>query len=145
MALSFDGLIPLAFAFVAGSGGTLLLARAAGALRILDHPRGRQVHARPRPLVGGLAIFIAFLGAAAFVGITHSAGYFLFALSIVIAVGLWDDVAEISPRVKLLIQIIASSLMIWGAGVELNSVGNLLGWHPIGLSFLAVPLTIFAI
>src|SRR5258708_7206730 len=142
---SFEGIIPLTLAFLVGAGATIVLARAAGVLNLVDHPGGRKAHARPVPLVGGLAIFIALLGAAIVGAITHSAGYFLFALSIVIAVGLWDDVAEISPRVKFLIQIVASSLMIWGAGVELNSVGNILGWRPIGLSFLAVPLTIFAI
>jgi UDP-GlcNAc:undecaprenyl-phosphate/decaprenyl-phosphate GlcNAc-1-phosphate transferase len=122
-----------------------LLARAAAALRLVDHPGGRKEHARPVPLVGGLAVFIAFLAAASVSGIAGAAPYFLFALSIVIAVGVWDDIAEISPRVKFAVQIAASSLMIWGAGMELTSVGDLLGWRPIGLSIFAIPLTIFAI
>jgi len=63
----------------------------------------------------------------------------------VIAAGCWDDVAEISPRLKFGIQIVASAIMIWGAGVQLHHVGDLLGWRPIGLSVLAVPLTVFAI
>ena len=138
-------LAALAFAFLAGTAATIVFARAAGALNLVDHPGGRKAHGRPVPLVGGLAIFVAFLGAAAVVGIAPSAGYFLFSLSIVIAVGLWDDVAEISPRMKFAIQILASGLMIFGAGVELNSVGDLLGWRPIGLWHFAIPLTIFAI
>ena len=138
-------LAALSVAFLAGAAATLILSRAAGALRLVDHPGGRKAHGRPVPLVGGLAIFVALLGAATVVGIATSAGYFLFALSIVIAVGLWDDVTDISPRVKFAIQIIASGLMIWGAGVRLNSVGDLLGWHSIGLWIFAVPLTIFAI
>lgn len=138
-------LLSLTIAFLAGTGATIILARAAVALRLVDHPGGRKAHARPVPLVGGLAIFLALLGAAVAVGIASSAGYFLFALSIVIAVGLWDDVAEIRPRVKFVIQIIASCLMIWGAGVQLNSVGDLLGWRSIGLWIFAIPLTIFAI
>ena len=80
-----------------------------------------------------------------FVGITPSAAYFLLALSIVIAVGMWDDVTDISPRVKFVIQIVASCLMIFGAGVQLHGVGDLFGWRPIGLSVLAIPLTVFAI
>jgi UDP-GlcNAc:undecaprenyl-phosphate/decaprenyl-phosphate GlcNAc-1-phosphate transferase len=135
----------LSTAFLAGIAATIILSRAAGALRLVDHPGGRKAHARPVPLVGGLAIFVALLGAAAVGGITSSAGYFLLALSIVVAVGLWDDVAEISPRVKFSIQIIASSLMVWGAGLQLNSVGDLLGWRPIGLWLFSIPLTIFAI
>ena len=138
-------LAALTFAFVAGSGATLLLSRAAGVLRLIDEPGGRKAHGAPVPLVGGLAIFLALLGAAAVVGIATSAGYFLFALSIVIAVGMWDDVAEISPRVKFAIQIVASAVMIWGAGVELTSVGNLLGWNSIGLWIFAIPMTVFAI
>ena len=138
-------LASLAFAFLAGTAATLVLARAAGVLNLIDHPGGRKSHAQPVPLVGGLAIFVALLGAAAVIGIANSAGYFLFALSIVIAVGMWDDVTEISPRVKFAIEIVASCLMIWGAGIQLSSVGDLLGWRPIGLWIFAAPLTIFAV
>lgn len=138
-------IISLAVAFLAGTAATILLARAAPALSLIDHPGGRKTHARPVPLVGGLGIFIALLSGATFTGIASSAGYFLFALSIVIAVGMWDDVIEISPRLKFAIQIVASVIMIWGAGVYLHSVGDLLGWRPIGLSIFAIPMTIFAI
>jgi UDP-GlcNAc:undecaprenyl-phosphate GlcNAc-1-phosphate transferase len=138
-------LAALTFAFLAGSGATFVLARAAATLRLVDEPGGRKAHHAPVPLVGGLAIFVALLGAAAVVGIATSAGYFLFALSIVIAVGMWDDVAEISPRVKFAIQIAASAVMIFGAGVELQSVGDLVGWRPIGLWWFTVPMTMFAI
>jgi len=139
------GIAALSFAFLAGTVATLLLARAAGVLNLIDHPGGRKVHARPVPLVGGLAIFIALLGVAAALGIIYSAAYFLFALSIVIAVGLWDDVTEISPRVKFGIQIVASCLMIFGAGVELTTVGDLFGFRPVGLWIFSVPLTVFAV
>src|SRR5216684_1590712 len=123
MTLSTDiGLAALVFAFLAGTAATILFARAAGTLRLVDHPGGRKAHSHGVPLVGGLAIFVAFLGAATLFGIATSAGYFLFALSIVIAVGMWDDVADISPRTKFTIQIVASALMIFGAGVELTSV-----------------------
>ncbi len=146
MALTSDlWLAALTVAFLAGTAATLILSHAAGALRLVDHPGGRKAHGHPVPLVGGLAIFLALLGAATILGITTKAGYFLLALSIVIAVGMWDDVTDISPRLKFAIQIIASSLMIWGAGVQLNSVGDLLGWRSIGLWIFAIPMTIFAI
>ncbi len=138
-------LAALSFAFLAGTAATIILSRAAGVLNLIDHPGGRKRHSRPVPLVGGLAIFVALLCAAIVVGIANSAGYFLFALSIVIAAGMWDDVTEISPRVKFAIEIVASSLMIWGAGVQLNSVGDLLGWRPIGLWWFAIPMTVFAV
>jgi UDP-GlcNAc:undecaprenyl-phosphate GlcNAc-1-phosphate transferase len=127
------------------AGAVALFARLAPALGLVDEPGGRKAHDREIPLVGGLAIFATLLLATLLSGTTLGNGYFLIALSIVIAIGCWDDVAEIRPRLKFAIQVLAAALMIWGAGVELRSVGDLLGWRPIGLSVLAIPLTIFAV
>jgi UDP-GlcNAc:undecaprenyl-phosphate GlcNAc-1-phosphate transferase len=136
-------LIVIACAMAAGA--VLIFARLAPSLGLLDTPGGRKQHARAVPLVGGISIFTALLIATAFSGIAQSVGYFLFALATIIAIGLWDDVTEISARLKFTIQIIASAIMIWGAGVELHTVGDLVGMRPISLSFFVIPMTIFAI
>jgi UDP-GlcNAc:undecaprenyl-phosphate GlcNAc-1-phosphate transferase len=126
------------------AGAVLLLAHFARGLGIIDEPGGRKSHAREVPLVGGLAIFAAFLALSWATGLAPRIGWLLLALSIVVAVGFWDDRAEIRPVLKFAVQIIASGMMIWGAGVALASVGDLIGWRSIGLSVLAVPLTVFA-
>jgi len=123
----------------------LVFSRLADTLGLIDVPGGRKEHARSVPLVGGISIFLAVLIATFVTGMAPSVSYFLLALSAVIAIGCWDDVSEISPRLKFTIQIVASAIMIWGAGVELRSVGNLLGLRPIGLWIFVVPMTIFAI
>src|SRR5512140_1391374 len=123
----------------------VLLSRIAPLIGIMDVPGGRKQHAGAIPLVGGLAIFSAMVVAIAISGVAPLASWFLFAASIVIAVGFWDDVTELSPRVKLAIQVVASAIMIWGADVELHSVGDLFGFRPIGLWIFAVPMTIFAV
>jgi UDP-GlcNAc:undecaprenyl-phosphate GlcNAc-1-phosphate transferase len=138
------GIAAVSFAFLAGTVATLLLARAAGVLNLIDHPGGRKVHARPVPLVGGLAIFIALLGVAAVLASPTAPRTSSLSL-IVIAVGLWDDVTDISPRLKFAIQIVASCLMIFGAGVELTTVGDILGFRPVGLWIFSIPLTVFAV
>jgi UDP-GlcNAc:undecaprenyl-phosphate GlcNAc-1-phosphate transferase len=135
----------LATAGASSALATALLIRLAPHLRLLDTPGGRKAHFDAIPLVGGLAIFAALLVTAYFAGLSREISFFLLALSLVIAIGLWDDVHEISPRLKLVIQVIASAIMIWGAGVELLTVGDLLGWKPIGLWIFVVPLTIFAV
>lgn len=135
----------LVAAVCVSAGAVVLFARFAPALGLLDQPGGRKAHDRIVPLVGGIAIFCALIVTAMVLGLASSIGHFLLALAIIIAVGCWDDVAEISPRLKLAIQIAASAVMIGGAGVQLHSVGDLLGWRPIGLSILAVPLTVFAV
>jgi UDP-GlcNAc:undecaprenyl-phosphate GlcNAc-1-phosphate transferase len=122
----------------------MLLARFAPSLGIVDAPGGRKEHAGSTPLVGGLAIFAALLVMSWASGIASNITFVLFTLSIIIAVGFWDDVREVSPRMKFAIQIVACGIMIWGADVQLRSVGDLIGGRSIGLSIFAVPLTIFA-
>ena len=134
------------FATVAVCAAAILVfSRLATVLGIVDVPGGRKAHGKAVPLVGGLAIFTSLLIASFAFGIAQQTAYFLLALSIVIAGGLWDDVAEIRPRLKFAIQIVASAIMIWGAEVQLNSVGDLLGWRPIGLWIFTIPMTVFAI
>ncbi|HET7548145.1 MAG TPA: MraY family glycosyltransferase [Usitatibacter sp.] len=138
----------LAFAVAAiacSAIGVLLLSRLSPALGLLDIPGGRKSHLRAVPVVGGIAIFAAVLAATRWAGIAHEASWFLVALSVVIALGSWDDVMEIRPRVKVLIEIAAAGIMIWGAGVQLHGVGDLLGWRTIGLWAFSVPLTVFSI
>lgn len=135
----------LAMALAISAAAVLLFARLAPSIGLVDMPGGRKDHRRVVPLVGGLAIFVAVISMAYIGGIASVVAYFIFALSIIIAIGMWDDVAEISPRLKFAIQIVASAIMIWGAGVELRSVGDLLGWRPIGLWIFAIPMTVFAI
>ncbi|HEY2630296.1 MAG TPA: MraY family glycosyltransferase [Usitatibacter sp.] len=143
---AFDSpLLLAAFAFVAGSIATFVLVRISPAIGLVDHPGGRKAHANATPLVGGLAIFASTLVVAASTGLAVSSGYLLPILAILVTVGVWDDIADIGPRIKFAVQIAAASLMIWGAGVELTSVGDLTGWRPIGMSILAAPVTLFAI
>ena len=132
-------------ASILSASAALLLSRFAPHLGLIDHPGGRKAHRNAIPLVGGLAVFIALLVMSYISARFAPNGYFLLSLSIVIAAGFWDDVTELSPRLKFAIQIAASAIMIWGAGIELRTVGDLFGWKPIGLSIFAIPMTVFAV
>jgi UDP-GlcNAc:undecaprenyl-phosphate/decaprenyl-phosphate GlcNAc-1-phosphate transferase len=139
------GLAAVVLSFLAATASMLILLRAAPALDLVDRPGGRKSHAGSIPLVGGLSILVSLLVTATLTGVAPHAIYFLSALALVAAVGVWDDIAEIRPRIKFVVQIAAAGLMIWGAGVELTSVGDLLGWRTIGLAAFAIPLTVFAV
>jgi len=137
--------VVVAAASAVAAGAVWLLARAAPRVGLLDHPGGRKAHAHSVPVVGGIAIYAALAATAFLFGLAGSIGWFLAALALVAAVGFWDDVADIRPRAKFAIQVVAGAMMVWGAGVELRSLGDLLGWRSIGLWIFAVPLTIFAV
>ncbi|MHB1318919.1 MAG: glycosyltransferase family 4 protein [Anaerolineae bacterium] len=116
-------------AFFMAAGATPVMRRAAYRLGIVDMPAARKVHTRPMPLMGGVAIYVAFiislvvLGNRAYVrevvGIIAGATLCSF-------VGLWDDRYGLRPRTKLLVQAVASGILILsGVAVQLPWLGVL--------------------
>lgn len=138
----------LLFVFLAALLGTAIaivfLGKLAEPIGLIDRPGGRKHHDWPIPLVGGLAMFIALALTMIALGMAISAAYFLLALAGIVVIGLLDDLYELDPIPRFVTQMLACVIMIFGAGVQLKTVGNLIGFGTIGLSVLSVPLTIFA-
>lgn len=87
-----------------------------------DDQKGRRVHKRPVPRLGGLAIFLAFLGPLLYLLPREGwplAGLLLGA-SLILGLGVWDDVRGISPKVKLAGQVIAALAFV--------AMGNSILW-----------------
>jgi len=90
----------------------------ANRLRFLDYPSALKIHAKPTPLLGGLAVFVGFLFAL-FVGIkllnlsfnADMVGVLIGGL-VVVVFGLVDDKKGLSPSYKLLGQIIGALLFL---------------------------------
>ena len=81
---------------------------------IVDHPDGRlKTHGEPVPYLGGLAIYLAFLLALAltFRFTEHVLGILL-AGSIVVIVGLIDDLGQLGPWTKLAGQLVAVGVLL---------------------------------
>ena len=84
---------------------------------VLDKPGERKVHTHPKPLLGGLAIFVSFdlvLLVLWLLGYFERAQRFqVFSIAagglVIMVVGLIDDVRPISPRLKLLTQVAVSA------------------------------------
>ncbi len=87
----------------------------------IDHPDPRKIHAVPTPLLGGVAVFIAFF-AAHFIHFNFDRqmiGIFIGA-SLILVVGAIDDrTGGISARYRLLAQVIAAGIVIY-FGVSLH-------------------------
>lgn len=81
---------------------------------IVDRPDGSlKAHQQPTPYLGGLAIFLAFLFSTALTyEFTHQVLGLLLAATIIVATGLFDDLKVLSPRAKLVGQIIAAFVLI---------------------------------
>lgn len=118
---------------------------------LVDVPNERKSHGTPTPLVGGLAIFAGlvlgfFLCQDGPVTLSSREIYSFFGGGLLlVSVGVVDDFIELSPIVRFVAQIVASLLMIFGAGIVLNDIGTMTpGGSLLELGYLAVPFTVFA-
>lgn len=123
----------------------VILIRLAPVLSLMDSPGGRKHHARHTPVVGGLAISIGLLPLLVLFTVYSTPVLCWFAASVLLLfVGLADDIWDITPLQKLMVQLI-SGLFLLPAGLTLNDLGYLLGPDLLQLAWLGVPLTLFAV
>jgi UDP-GlcNAc:undecaprenyl-phosphate GlcNAc-1-phosphate transferase len=140
-------------AFSATTVLIVLLRPMALALGLVDVPNARKSHQGQIPLIGGMSIFVGVTVALTvqyvFVaqpttGTVHLTALFGAAF-ILVFIGIWDDYSDLPPTARLLTQLAAALIMIYGGGVVLNDVGALLpGAGVLSLGLLAVPFTVFA-
>ncbi|MFN1835758.1 hypothetical protein AB2B38_010880 [Balneola sp. MJW-20] len=130
--------------------GVIKLAHLIGAI---DEPDERKVHKKLTPRLGGVAIYLS-------ISISVLFAFFLFdshgrdlsqyyerimlvgaALTMVMFLGIWDDVKPLKPGVKFGVQFIIASL-VYFAGVKISSVMNPLNPYVINVQFIDYPLTV---
>lgn len=87
----------------------------------LDVPNEeRKIHSNPTPLLGGLAVSIG-VAAAAIMSNFYSSETIGIAAGclIILLIGIWDDMRDISSRIKILGQLLACTIVIY-SGVRLS-------------------------
>lgn len=110
---------------------------------LLDRPSQRKAHVGLVPVVGGLAIFLAFLFALALLDRPISEqGSLLAGLTLLVAVGVVDDVRDLRPKTKLLMQGGAAVLMVVPGWHVVEVVGDILGAGAFQLGVLALPFSL---
>ncbi|PJE77911.1 Undecaprenyl-phosphate alpha-N-acetylglucosaminyl 1-phosphate transferase [invertebrate metagenome] len=116
-------------------------------LHWVDKPDERKTHIGLVPLVGGVCIYTAIVVTVLILGRKSIELYsYLAAAGALVVVGALDDKYDISARLRLLIEFMASLIMIYGAGVYVNNLGNLFGQGDILLPMIvAVPFTAIAV
>lgn len=110
-----------------------------------DPDDDRKIHEKNIPNIGGviilIALFMPFLlhpSAFALSGIQ----YLLAAVIVLMIIGLKDDLLVTSPAKKLIGQIIAVSLLVFGAGIVIDDFEGVFGLQEI-TPYVAIPLTFF--
>jgi UDP-GlcNAc:undecaprenyl-phosphate/decaprenyl-phosphate GlcNAc-1-phosphate transferase len=85
---------------------------------VLARPSSDRPHEKPTALLGGLAVMLGFVAAIGFVGVMSGLPYhslpWLAAFAIAMClVGLLDDIVDLSPRQKLILELAAISVLVW--------------------------------
>ncbi len=134
--------IGIAVAFLVSLALTPVAIKLARKLNIVDIPNQRKVHTTPTPRMGGIAIYAGFvLGTLALAVYTRQVAALLIAVTIVMFTGLVDDIKGISPKVKLLGQIIASLVLVQ-AGFYVEFITNPFTGGIISLGWWGIPITV---
>lgn len=140
-----------AVALVVSLAVTPMIRALAERLGLLDEPDERKIHAVPVPRLGGVAIAIAFAAALAFAAAVtndldavsslrpNRAPAILAGASLLVLVGVIDDVRGMRAMVKLIWQAAAAVLaFVLGLSVERLH----LPWGTVQLGILALPVTV---
>jgi len=139
----------LVFCFVLSLGFSLLLTpfmmKLALKKGVLSKPNRRRVHKKPIPYLGGLGIYLSFfitLFVIYLVDYNFSSKFsfkligFFGACTGIVLLGLWDDLKDISPLIKLFGQLIfAVVLYFYGFKIELLT-------HPFSGREIQLPLSL---
>jgi len=130
---------------------TPLVIRLAHWLRILNVPGVRDVHSRPIPRIGGMAVFFSTMLplslvlllqntiGSAFRDILPQITVLLVAAMLVFLVGLIDDIRGLRARIRLLAQVVAAT-GVCIAGIRIESV-TIADWLTLDFGWFSWPLT----
>jgi len=114
-------------------------------LNAVQHPRARDMHSKPMPLMGGIAIVLGFMITVSLMVILvpyfRGIEFLGFAVGgiIIATMGIFDDIKEIRSSYKLIVQIIVAAIVV-ASGIRIE----ILVW-PITtyLQPFSIPITMF--
>lgn len=119
-------------------------------LDVIDHPdSARKLHARPTPLVGGIALMVPLLLMTGYEAVVRPAMVHEFMVLgfgglCFMALGLFDDRHHLPPAVRLLISTgLCAALLLIEPGLQLVRLE--LGPFSVQLGFLALPFTVLCL
>jgi UDP-GlcNAc:undecaprenyl-phosphate GlcNAc-1-phosphate transferase len=152
--------ITFALAAIACAAVTPLVRRMAFAVGVFDEPDAdRRIHSHPTPRLGGIAIYVGFmlsLFTVLNIALTHTDEIrkylgnadlahligLLFGGTLMMGVGLWDDIMTMSPKRKFLAQLGVAAIAVIMYGFTIVDV-QLPKFGYLDLTWFAIPFSLF--
>ena len=90
-------------------------------LRLLDKPNHRKIHKNNVPLIGGISIYTSLIFVSIFLNLENTLYLIISVSSIIILLGILDDIKNLGYKVRLLSQIFATLILI-GSGISITVI-----------------------
>ena len=113
---------------------------------IVDNPNARKLQRTPVPVFGGVAVFGGLLPMMLTAGIFFdktTIAINLCSISIMLAIGVWDDRRDISAAFRFFVEILVVVLMMLASGCIIDDFHGLWGIHGLPW-YISWPLSIIA-
>ena len=111
-----------------------------------DNPEARKLQRRPVPVMGGFVVYVGAMTGALFSWFMYDCSFIVpvqVAMLIMLIVGTWDDLKDISPTWKFAVEVALVVAMALYNHYPVNDFHGLWGVHEIS-AWIAWPLTVFA-
>ncbi len=125
----------------------IVLAPLARWLGLVDRPSSRKQHLGEIPLIGGVAIYLGLLVLLPFfTDLSHELYWYLASAGLLVVVGVLDDRFNINVRARIVVEVLAALMMIFGANLWVGDLGNILVFRELHMPlWLSLPFTIIAV
>ncbi|MGB4006961.1 MAG: MraY family glycosyltransferase, partial [Halanaerobiales bacterium] len=130
------------FSLIISFMATPIIKKLALFINAVDIPNDRRINRVPIPTLGGIAIYLGFMGAMFFSSSISNLTLGIFVGgSFILLIGILDDLYELSARLKLAGQILAAIILIL-FNIRVEFITNPFSGGMIYLGYWGIPLTI---
>ncbi len=113
---------------------------------LVDKPAGRKQHVGSVPLIGGISIFTGVGLTLAWFGLPDNIHYYyLLCGGTIVILGVFDDFMDLSVKLRLCVQLLIGSAMVYGLQLHLGNLGNLFALGDVTLGYIGIPVTLIAV
>lgn len=92
----------------------------ASRLGLIDRPSSTKIHDQPAALIGGLSIYCAVLTCLLLIERPEKLNYLLSGITLLVILGVIDDIVDLSVRPRITVHFIAVILMMFGGEVWIS-------------------------
>lgn len=114
---------------------------------IVDNPDARKLQRVPVPVLGGVAIMFGMFVSLSICQLIYDCSDLfpiVLGMSIMLYIGTIDDMMDLSPRLRFLVEIGVALMLIYTCGYSINNFHGLWGLFEVPL-YVSLPLTVITV